>query len=274
MSCWSIITTSFMRKNKTTEPLPRMIDPPSAQDIENHVPPPNNCSRNLALRADVPVGRHRPDADSTASEATAASFRRASAVIGMREVTGRSGSSAATSAGTASSTSSTGDVARTQSQTPSDVTREADDLDVGLAVVVADGEPCPDGVPTGFGSRLNLRMKAWLTTATRGVPTVSEPEMDRPASSMGLAGSWAAGAVLVDGDEPARFDQVNDGARRHLHGRPARPAARPKVPTTFVQKYTPRAQLKPSGAREPASGRGRPAAAGDPRGSVRNKWAF
>ena len=32
--------------------------------------------------------------------------------------------------------------------------------------------------------------------------------------SMGLAGSWAAGAVLVDGD---------DGARRHLHGRPARP---------------------------------------------------
>ncbi len=25
---------------------------------------------------------------------------------------------------------------------------------------------------------------------------------------MGLAGSWAAGAVLVDGDEPARFDQV------------------------------------------------------------------
>ena len=45
--------------------------------------------------------------------------------------------------------------------------------------------------------------------------------------SMGLAGSWAAGAVLVDGDEPARFDQVDDGARRHLHGRPARPAARP-----------------------------------------------
>ena len=45
--------------------------------------------------------------------------------------------------------------------------------------------------------------------------------------SMGLAGSWAAGAVLVDGDEPARFDQVTDGARRHLHGRPARPAARP-----------------------------------------------
>ena len=36
--------------------------------------------------------------------------------------------------------------------------------------------------------------------------------------SMGLAGSWAAGAVLVDGDEPARFDQVTDGARRHLHG--------------------------------------------------------
>ena len=29
--------------------------------------------------------------------------------------------------------------------------------------------------------------------------------------SMGLAGSWAAGAVLVDGDEPARFDQVTTG---------------------------------------------------------------
>ncbi len=28
---------------------------------------------------------------------------------------------------------------------------------------------------------------------------------------MGLAGSWAAGAVLVDGDEPARFDQVTTG---------------------------------------------------------------
>ena len=45
--------------------------------------------------------------------------------------------------------------------------------------------------------------------------------------SMGLAGSWAAGAVLVDGDEPARFDQVTTGARRHLHGRPARPPAPP-----------------------------------------------
>ena len=29
--------------------------------------------------------------------------------------------------------------------------------------------------------------------------------------SMGQAGSWAAGAVLVDGDEPARFDQVTTG---------------------------------------------------------------
>ena len=45
--------------------------------------------------------------------------------------------------------------------------------------------------------------------------------------SMGLAGSWAAGAVLVEGDESARFDQVTTGARRHLHGLAARPAARP-----------------------------------------------
>ena len=29
--------------------------------------------------------------------------------------------------------------------------------------------------------------------------------------SMGLAGSWAAGAVLVDGDEPARFRPSDDG---------------------------------------------------------------
>ena len=28
---------------------------------------------------------------------------------------------------------------------------------------------------------------------------------------MDLAGSWAAGAVLVDGDAPARFDQVTTG---------------------------------------------------------------
>ena len=39
--------------------------------------------------------------------------------------------------------------------------------------------------------------------------------------SMGLAGSWAAGAVLVDGDEPARFDQVTIGrAAIFTGGRP------------------------------------------------------
>ena len=39
--------------------------------------------------------------------------------------------------------------------------------------------------------------------------------------SMGLAGSWAAGAVLVDGDEPARFDQVPTGrAAIFTGGRP------------------------------------------------------
>ena len=40
---------------------------------------------------------------------------------------------------------------------------------------------------------------------------------------MGLAGSWAAGAVLVDGDEPARFDQVTTGrAAIFTGGRPVR----------------------------------------------------
>ena len=41
--------------------------------------------------------------------------------------------------------------------------------------------------------------------------------------SMGLAGSWAAGAVLVDGDEPARFDRVTTGlAAIFTGGRPVR----------------------------------------------------
>ena len=41
--------------------------------------------------------------------------------------------------------------------------------------------------------------------------------------SMGLAGSWAAGAVLVDGNEPARFDQVTTGrAAIFTGGRPVR----------------------------------------------------
>ena len=40
---------------------------------------------------------------------------------------------------------------------------------------------------------------------------------------MGLAGSWAAGAVLVDGDEPARFDQVTTGrAAIFTGGQPVR----------------------------------------------------
>ena len=41
--------------------------------------------------------------------------------------------------------------------------------------------------------------------------------------SMGLAGSWAAGAVLVDGDEPARFHRVATGrATIFTGGRPVR----------------------------------------------------
>ena len=42
---------------------------------------------------------------------------------------------------------------------------------------------------------------------------------------MGLAGSWAAGAVLVDGDEPARFDQVTTGRAAIFTGGRPRPAA-------------------------------------------------
>ena len=39
--------------------------------------------------------------------------------------------------------------------------------------------------------------------------------------SMGLAGSWAAGAVLVDSDEPARFDQVTTGRAAIFTGGPS-----------------------------------------------------
>ncbi len=44
---------------------------------------------------------------------------------------------------------------------------------------------------------------------------------------MGLAGSWAAGAVLVDGDEPARFDQVTTRRAVIFTGGQPSPAARP-----------------------------------------------
>ena len=43
--------------------------------------------------------------------------------------------------------------------------------------------------------------------------------------SMGLAGSWAAGAVLVDGNEPARFDQVRTGRAAIFTGGPSVTAA-------------------------------------------------
>ena len=41
--------------------------------------------------------------------------------------------------------------------------------------------------------------------------------------SMGLAGSWAAGVVLVDSDEPAHFDQMTtERAAIFTGGRPVR----------------------------------------------------
>ena len=82
--------------------------------------------------------------------------------------------------------------------------------------------------------------------------------------SMGLAGSWAAGAVLVDGDEPARFGQVTTGrAAIFTGGRAVRlPDHRDgwrwkqyavdgtdvRVPTRSVQNYTLRPET--SGAHE------------------------
>ena len=58
------------------------------------------------------------------------------------------------------------------------------------------------------------------TIACRGA---ADPRRPPTATvGMGLAGSWAAGAVLVDEDEPARFDQVTTARVRHTFtgGRP------------------------------------------------------
>ena len=87
--------------------------------------------------------------------------------------------------------------------------------------------------------------------------------------------SKSAGVRAVHDRLPEQSLQLRTH-RRRLGGSEGRRqgAAAARVPTTFVQKYTPRAQLKPSGAPEPASGRGRPAAAGDRRGSVRKKRTF
>ena len=58
------------------------------------------------------------------------------------------------------------------------------------------------------------------TLRTEARLTSTGPEGD---VSMGLAGSWAAGAVLVDGNEPARFDRVTTGrAAIFTGGRPVR----------------------------------------------------
>ena len=78
--------------------------------------------------------------------------------------------------------------------------------------------------PTGADRPRRRRASSTAPLRTEARLTRTGPDGD---VSMGLAGSWAAGAVLVDGDEPARFDQVTTRARRHLHGRPTRPAARP-----------------------------------------------
>ena len=53
---------------------------------------------------------------------------------------------------------------------------------------------------------------------------------------MGLAGSWAAGAVLVDGDEPARFDQVTTGRTAIFTGGP--PSTSPTTATAGAGSRT------------------------------------
>ena len=45
-----------------------------------------------------------------------------------------------------------------------------------------------------------------LRTETRLTRSGADGDVNK-----GFPGSWAAGAVLVDGDEPARFDQVTTG---------------------------------------------------------------
>ena len=60
---------------------------------------------------------------------------------------------------------------------------------------------------------------------------------------MGLAGSWAAGAVLVDGDEPARFDQVTTGRAAIFTG--GRPVRLPEPPRRLARRPT-RTSPRPS----------------------------
>ena len=108
----------------------------------------------------------------------------------------------------------------------------------------------PSRPPTGPASRLRTTRRtpssaSWSRTAGRSWRT-GPTDADRPRRvafvdgtlrtearltrtdadgdvSMGLAGSWAAGAVLVDGDEPARFDRVTTGrAAIFTSGRPFR----------------------------------------------------
>ena len=81
----------------------------------------------------------------------------------------------------------------------------------------------------------------------------------------GSAALTSGGTFLAMWGRRARTRQAAGGDPRS-HG--PTPHMDSRVPTRFVQKYTARAQLKRSGAPEPASGRGRPAAAGDRRGSV------
>ena len=88
--------------------------------------------------------------------------------------------------------------------------------------VVVDLRVSPD--PGLAGPRRVAFVDGTLRTEARLTRTGADGDV-----SMGPAGSWAAGAVRVDGDEPARFDQVRTGrAAIFTGGRPVQTARPPR----------------------------------------------
>ena len=114
-----------------------------------------------------------------------------------------------------------------------------------VAALAADGGAAVCG--GGQGGRRRGAGDRPLGTGRAGVGAQAEDgatyPLESPSSNFGILAGYGAA-----------------GGRFHLP--PCHPVGR--VPTTFVQKYTPRAQLKPSGAPEPASGRGETGGGGRP----------
>ncbi len=87
-------------------------------------------------------------------------------------------------------------------------------VDIGSDIISDDRPEASAGKPIGRGGGRFERRPTDSDRPRRvafvdGTPR-TEARLARTGADgdvrMGVAGSWAAGAVLVDGDEPARFD--------------------------------------------------------------------